>query len=350
MKQMKKIWALLIIATMLLSACGTKSQTPNEPEGQAEIEPQKNETGDTSEQIVIRFGHNYAIDHPAEIVAQEMKKELEEKSEGRIVLESYPSAQLGASRELMTGVMNGTIEMCVTSTFGTVEERILSVEMPYLFKDMDHIRIFMDSEYSEELLQLLEEQNVHACGWWPVGYRNIGNSKHEVKTPEDLKGLTIRAFENEMLIDTLEALGANVTVLPVTEVYTALQTGAIDGEENPYLNTYTMKFYEVAKYKTESRHLFNFDIVAFSKTFWDSLSEEDQNLIEEVVKNGCERYTALVEQSDTEYREKLETEGVLVTEIEDYEPWKNAVQPVYDKWEEKLGKEFIEGVRNLVEW
>jgi len=336
MKKVRSLLVLILALCLLLSACA-------QPKQQATKAPEE-------EKIVIRFGHNYALDHPAEIVAQQMKKDLEERSGGRIVLESYPSAQLGASRELMTGIMNGTIEMCVTSTFGTVEERILSVEMPYLFKDMDHIRAFTASEYSDELLELLEKQSVHACGWWPVGYRNIGNTKREVKSPEDLKGLTIRAFENSMLIDTLESLGANVTVLPVGEVYTAMQTGAIDGEENPYLNTYTMKFYELAKYKTESRHLFNFDIVAFSKTFWDSLSAEDQALIEEVVAAGCEQYTTLVEESDAKYRAELESAGVVITEIEDYEPWKSAVQPVYDKWEEKLGKDFIDGVRNLVEW
>lgn len=338
MKKVKSLLVLFLALCLMLCACAQPADN------------QGSDSKNANEKIVIRFGHNYALDHPAEIVAQQMKKELEERSNGRIILESYPSAQLGASRELMTGIMNGTIEMCVTSTFGTVEERILSVEMPYLFKDMDHIRAFTSSDYSAELLELLEKQNVHACGWWPVGYRNIGNTKHEVKTPEDLKGLTIRAFENEMLIDTLTALGANVTVLPIGEVYSAMQTGAIDGEENPYLNTYTMKFYEIAKYKTESRHLFNFDIVAFSKTFWDSLSEEDQKLIEEVVAAGCEQYTTLVEESDAKYRAILEEEGVQITEIDDYEPWKAAVQPVYDKWEEKLGKDFIEGVRNLVEW
>lgn len=346
---MKKMLALLLTSCLFLTACGGGKEAPT-ADGAATEEAGVAQEVAKEDQIVIRFGHNYSLDHPAEIVAQEMKKELAEKSGGRIVLESYPSAQLGASRELMTGIMNGTIEMCVTSTFGSIEDRIFSVEMPYLFKDMDHIRAFTGSEYSAELLGLLEEQNVHACGWWPVGYRNIGNSKHEVKTPADLKGLTIRAFENEMLIDTLTALGANVTVLPITETYTALQTGAIDGEENPYLNTYTMKFYEVAKYKTESHHLFNFDIVAFSKTFWDSLSAEDQALIEETVATGCERYTTLVEESDAKYRKLLEDEGVKITEIEDYTPWKEAVQPVYDKWEDKLGKEFIDGVRNLVEW
>ena len=341
---MKKIICLILSLLMVLTlvACGAEQAAEPVADGEGEAAP--------AEQIVIKFGHNYAVDHPAEIVAQHMKEALAERSGGRIVLESYPAQQLGASRELMTGIMNNTVEMCVTSTFGTVDEHILSVEMPYLFKDMDHIRAFTASDYAKDLLQGLEAQNVHACGWWPVGYRNIGNNVREVKTPDDLKGLTIRAFENEMLIDTLEALGANVTVLPVGEVYSAIQTGAINGEENPYLNTYTMKFNEVEPYKTETRHLFNFDIVAFSKAFWDTLSAEDQALLEEVVAEGCEEYTSLVEASDAEYRAKLEESGVTITEITDYEPWKAAVQPVYDKWVDKFGAETIDGIRNLVEW
>lgn len=349
---MKKFISLMLAMLLVLSLCacgGNNSPAPtNNTDNTENSDSGQNNTSE--EKIVIKFGHNYAIDHPAEIVAQHMKETLAERSNGRIVLETYPNQQLGASRELMTGIMNNTVEMCVTSTFGTVDERILSVEMPYLFKDMDHIRAFTKSEYSDALLEGLESQNVHACGWWPVGYRNIGNNKREIKTPDDLKGLTIRAFENEMLIDTLKALGANVTVLPFGEVYSAIQTGAIDGEENPYLNTYTQKFNEVEPYKTETRHLFNFDIVAFSKVFWDSLSAEDQALLEEVVAEGCEEYTTLVEESDATYRKLLEDSGVKITDIEDYEPWKAAVQPVYDKWVDKFGADTIDAIRNLVEW
>lgn len=246
-------------------------------------------------QIVIKFGHNYALDHPAEITAIHMKKRLAEKSGDRLVLQSYPSQQLGASRELMTGIMNNTVEMCVTSTFGTVEQQILSVELPYMFTSYGHVRAFQKSRYSGELLELLTKQNVKALGWWPVGFRNIGNNKREVATPADLRGLVIRAFENEMLTDTLKALGAEVTVMPFGEVYVAIQTGAVDGEENPFLNTYTMKFFEVQKYKTETRHLFNFDVIALSKRFWDGLSPADQKILAEVVAEGTAMYTDLVE-------------------------------------------------------
>ncbi len=298
-------------------------------------------------QIVIKFGHNYALDHPAELTANHMKKLLAEKSGGRLVLQSYPSAQLGASRELMTGIMNNTVEMCLTSTFGTVEQQILSVELPYMFTSYDHVRAFQKSPYSSELLGLLDKQNVKALGWWPVGFRNIGNSKREVRTPADLRGLVIRAFENEMLTDTLKALGAEVTVMPVGEVYVAIQTGAVDGEENPFLNTYTMKFFEVQKYKTETRHLFNWDVIALSKKFWDGLSDDDRTLLADVIEEGTAMYTDLVEKSEVECKQRLLENNIVITSIDDYTPWMDAVRPVHDKWRDKLDMNRIDSIRTL---
>ena len=338
---MKKI-SLLLTFLLVISLCacgggGTGGEAPSTT----------NTAAASGEKIVIKFGHNYALDHPAEIVAQQMKKDLEEKSGGRIILETYPSQQLGASRELMTGIINNTVEMCLTSTFGTIEPKILATEMPYMFSSYEHVRAFQNSSIDDELLSGLDSQKVKALGFWPVGFRMIGNSKREVKTPDDLNGLIIRAFENQMLTETLTALGANVTVMPAGEVYVALQTGTIDGEENPYVNTYTMKFYEVAKYKTETRHLFNWDIIALSKTFWDGLSAEDQAIISEVVNDGTAQYTDLVEEGESSYKQLLIDVGVTITEIDDYTPWIDAVQPIYEKWEPEFGKELIDSIRNL---
>lgn len=301
----------------------------------------------SGERIVIKFGHNYAVDHPAEIVGQWMAGQLADKSGGRIILETYPSGQLGTSNELMNSVTNGTIESCVTSTFGTIEKNIYTVELPYLFSDFNHVKKFMQSQESEQLLSLLDTKGVHANGWWPVGWRNIGNNKHEIKTPADLKGLLIRAFDNEILIDTLKALGANTTVMNVSEVYVALQTGALDGEENPFLNTYTMSFFEIEKFKAETHHMMNFDVVAFNGKFWDSLSPADQKLIDDVVAEGCGMYADLVAESDDKYRGLLEEGGVNITPVEDYGPWIEAVQPVYDKWTKELDGNLIQGVRDM---
>ena len=335
MRKRQIVATVMALALSITSLVGATVVHANETEAAS---------GDT---ITIRFGHNYAVDHPAEIVAQWMKEQLDEQSGGRIVLETYPSGQMGTSNELMNSVMNGTIESCVTSTFGTVDQSIYTVELPYFFKDFDHVKAFMDSEASETLLRNLDAKGVHANGWWPVGWRNIGNNKREITKPEDTKGLLIRAFDDEILIDTLTALGANTTVMNVSEVYVAIQNGALDGEENPFLNTYTMGFYEVEKYKTETHHMMNFDIVAFNQKFWDSLSAEDPEMIDAIVAEGCDMYTDLVAESDEKYRSLCEEGGVTVTSIDDYTPWIEAVQPVYEKWEAILDKDLIEEVRSL---
>lgn len=344
---------VLIVSFVGCGGNGGTNDTPNENESKdtSEKPDDKKDTADekkkSQDKIVIKYGHNYAIDHPAELAGQRMAELLDEKTDGRIVLETYPSMQLGASRELMTGLMNGTVEMAITSTFGTVEKKMLIAGMPYLFKDWEHVRKFRESEYAEELLRTLDSQNVHALGFWSVGFRAIGNTKREVKTPEDLKGLLIRAFENEMLTDTLTALGVNTTVLPFGEVYVALQTGAIDGEENPFTNTYTMKFHESEKYKTETRHMHNFDILAVSKKLWDSLSDEDKKILEEVATEGTEYYNELTEETEKSFKQKLIDEGVTITPIDDYQPWIDKVKPVYEKWEPIFGKELIENIRGL---
>lgn len=346
-----------VIAAAILGGCGVKepdktavTQAVSDSGTQADSgqeESEKETEAAQGDRIVIKFGHNYSVDHPAEIVGQWMSSQLLEKSGGRIVMETYPSGQLGTSNELMNSVTNGTIESCVTSTFGTLEKNIYTVELPYLFSDFGHVKKFMHSEESGMLLSMLDAKGVHANGWWPVGWRNIGNNKREIKNPADLKGLLIRAFDNEILIDTLKALGANTTVMNVSEVYVALQTGALDGEENPFLNTYTMSFFEIEKYKTETHHMMNFDVVAFNGKFWDSLSAEDQKLIDEVVAEGCDMYADLVAESDDKYHTLLEDGGVRITPIEDYSPWIEAVKPVYDKWEKELDGDLIQRVKDM---
>jgi len=337
--KMSILLILLLCFSLVLTACGAKQESSKE----------KNEVSGQEEEkkVKFRFAHVMPIDHPEHEAAIRMANLLKEKTNGRITVEVYPASQLGGSRELMTSVINGTVEMVSTSTFGTINSNLLVVELPYLFKNFDHVSKFTKSEMSKQLLESLNGQGVHGMGFWTVGFRNIGNTKRLVEKPEDLKGLLIRAFENEMLKDTLNALGANVTVLPYPEVYMALQTGTIDGEENPYVNTYAMKFFEPEKYKTETRHLNNFEIVVSNIKWWDSLAEKDQEIIMETFNEATEFYMELQKEADLKYKQLLIDEGMKVTEISDYQPWIAAVKPVYDKWEPKLGKELIEKIRSL---
>ncbi|MBP1933350.1 TRAP transporter substrate-binding protein [Ammoniphilus resinae] len=352
MRKLLSFSAIVLSAAFLTTGCGssqeaTTEQPKEQPQSQQQAPQQPEKAAGSQEKIEFGFGHVMPMDHPEHLAAQKFAEILDQKTSGRIKVNVYPAAQMGGSRELMTSVMNGSIEMVSTSTFGTVDQQQLTLSLPYLFKDFDHVSKFVESDISNQLLSRLDSQGVHGMGYWMVGFRNVGNSKHPIKTPEDMKGLLLRVYEDEMLKDTIAALGANATVMPVTEVYTALQTGTIDGEENPYAITYTQKFFEGYKYKTETRHLNNFEVVAANLNWWNSLAKEDQELINGAYKEATVYYNQLQKEADEKYKQSLLDAGMEITEITDYEPWIKAVQPVYDKWEKTLGADLIKSIKEL---
>lgn len=299
--------------------------------------------------ISFNFGHVMPIEHPEHQASEKMAEILKAESNGRIKMNIFPSTQLGGDRELMTSLMAGTLEMATCATFGSIEPKIMVVEMPYIFKDYNHILNFMKSDASKDLLSLLEPHGAVGLGFYPAGARHIGNVRKVVKNPEDLNDLLIRVYEHELLKDTISALGAKVTVTPYSEVYMALATHAIDGEENPFVNTYAMKFYESEKFKTETHHMDQLKIVGVSKKWWDSLAEKDQDIIQKAFFEAFAYYMDLMKESNDKYKKLLRDEGVTVTEIDDYTPWRKAVEPVYEKWSKKFGPELITSIKSLAD-
>ena len=330
MKRLLVILVVLCVSISLFAQGSTDNQSEKE------------------EKISFNFGHVMPIEHPEHKAAVRMAELISKKSNGDITMTIFPSTQLGGDREMMTSLMSDTLEMACVATFGTLDSKISVVEMPYIFENYDHIMSFIESDVQRELLNLLEPHGVYGLGYYPAGARHIGNSKKEVKNPSDLKNLLIRVYEHELLKDTISALGAKVTVTPYSEVYMALATNQIDGEENPFVNTYAMKFHENEKFKTETHHMDQFKIVGTSKKWWDSLSTENQQIItESFLEAYAGYYIDLMRNSNEEYKTLLRNEGVKVTEIVDYTPWRAAVEPVYKKWAPKFGDDLITKIQNL---
>ncbi|MEQ9716283.1 MAG: TRAP transporter substrate-binding protein [Candidatus Asgardarchaeum sp.] len=301
------------------------------------------------QEITFKFAHEAALDHPENKAAERMKAVLSEKSNGRINMVIYPSAQLGSSQQRMTAMITGAIQMGPIATFGTIEPRLLVVEAPYIFVNDEEMVKFQRSDAAMELLALLEKHGIHGMGWEPIGFRNIGTVKKPVYNIDDLKNLTIRAFENKMLIDILEALGANVTVIPYAELYLALQTGTIDGEDNPYHNKVRQKFYEVEKYIIESHHMCGFTAVAANKKWWDGLSSDDQKIINDAFQEYLETYNKNFFEDTLNAKQLIIDSGVTIVEIEDYQPWKDAVKDVYSKYEKEFGVELMEKIKKAIQ-
>jgi tripartite ATP-independent transporter DctP family solute receptor len=345
MKKQKIIMISLMLLSLLIVVMGCSSGGAKQS-----VQTQTTNAEGSSKpnaKVDIRFGYEATTDHPGHKAALKFAETLDKNTNGRIKVNLFPNSQLGAGNELMTSLMNGSIQMGATATFGTVEQKLLVTDMPYMFRDFDHISKFIHSDVSTKLLSVLDSHGVHGMGYWMVGFRNIGNNKHPVKTPEDLKGLLIRGFDNEMLKDTLGALGANVTIVPYPEVYMALRTGTINGEENPYVNTAAMKFYEAEKYKTETRHMNNFNIVATNLKWWNSLSKEDQDTITKAFLDATDYYMELQKNADEQSKKALIEKGMEIVEIKDYKPWEDAVKPVFDKWEKKFGADLISSIKGI---
>lgn len=203
-------------------------------------------------EYTLKFGHTGAPNHHYQDIATKFADRVSELTNGEVVIQVFPSDQLGKQLEITEGVMLGTHDLCQTS------DTILSNwipefgigNLPFIFNDNNDYRKVFDGPVGEKFAKLVEPHGAVVIGWWENGMRHLTNNKREVKTPQDIKGMSIRVPEGEIFVDTFKALGANPTVVAFGELYSALQLKTVDGQENPPAHVVTQKFYEVQKYLT----------------------------------------------------------------------------------------------------
>ncbi len=272
---------------------------------------------------------------------------LEELSGGEMTLVQHPAAALGGEREMIEAVQIGALDMVITST-GPLpnfvpETQVL--DLPFLFRDYDHARGVLDGELGQELLQKVDDAGFKALAWTENGFRHITNSQRPIKTPADLAGLKIRTMENPIHLKAFEALGAAPTPMSFAELFTALQQGVVDAQENPIVVITVSNFSEVQKYLTLSGHLYSPAIILMSQSKWDSLTEEQQGWVMEAAKASVEVTRNRVTELEETGVDKLREKGMeVVTEI-DRPAFEAAVQPAYDQYTSQFGDEMIERIR-----
>jgi TRAP-type transport system periplasmic protein len=244
-------------------------------------------------------------------------------------------------------VQIGALDMVITST-GPLpnfvpETQVL--DLPFLFRDYDHARGVLDGELGQELLAKVDEAGFKALAWTENGFRHITNSQRPIKTPEDLAGIKIRTMENPIHLKAFEALGAAPTPMSFAELFTALQQGVVDAQENPIVVISVSNFSEVQKHLTLSGHLYSPAIILMSQDFWSGLSEEQQGWVMEAAKASVEVTRNRVTELEDTGVDQLREEGMeVVTEI-DREAFEAAVQPAYEQYTSQFGDELIERIR-----
>ena len=299
-----------------------------------------------AKKIIIKFPSTHAsADALLNIQGAKVGEVLEELMPGVFDLKVYAGSSLGDEREVLEGLRLGSIEMTGSGVSGIADPIMLIFDMPFLFRNRDHAYSVLDGEVGQELLNNFKDPRLVAIGYFENGWRHITNNVRPVKHPDDVKGLKQRVVEHDVYLRTMRALGANVTPMPYSELYLALKTGVVDGQDNPLSNIYTSKFNEVQKYLSLTGHVYSNSVVLCSRIFWDKLTADQQAAIRKAVKIAAEYSRELSVKKDNELANKLKEGGMMVNEIENKGPFIKATQVVYDDLSDRFPPELVKRIR-----
>ena len=236
----------------------------------------------------IRFGHLNNTDHPVSMGVKRFAEILAAKSGGKMKVQEFPANQLGNELQQQSALQGGVQQMsapATTSLAGVVKEFGL-IDFPFSVASFEQADQLLDGPLGQALIAKLPEKGLVALGYWDLGFRNVTNSKHPITRPEDLQGLKIRVIPNPVFLETFKAFKANPVPLPFAELYGALESKAVDGQENPYAVILSNKFYEVQKFVSATNHVYAANIMLVSKKFWDTLTPTEQQWMREAANEA----------------------------------------------------------------
>ncbi|EDM23488.1 TRAP transporter substrate-binding protein [Caminibacter mediatlanticus] len=299
---------------------------------------------------VIKFSHVVSPNTPKGKAADYFAKRVEELSKGRIKVEVYPNAQLGKDKVILRKMKFNAVQMAAPSfsKFTGLVPQLGLFDLPFLFKDENHLHRVLDGKVGQKLLDMVTKKGYVALAYWDNGFKQLTDSKRPLIKPDDCKGLKFRVMSSKVLIEQFKALGAIPVVLPFSEVYSALQQGVVDGQENTISNIYTKKFYEVQRYMTMTNHGYLGYLVVMSKKFWDKLPNDLKAVIKQAMKETTakERVWAkeLNEAQLNKIKEYAKKTGKL--EIDYLTPqqrlvWEKKLRTIYPKFYNTIGKDLI---------
>jgi len=307
--------------------------------------------------FTLKFSHVVSENTPKGMAAKFFEKRLEELSGGKIDVQVYPSKQLYNDKAVLKAIRLNSVQMACPSfsKFGKIVPQLALFDLPFLFKDIDHLHRVQDSEVGTKLKAMVTKKGFIALDFWDNHFKQLSSSKKALILPSDAKGQKFRIMSSKVLEAQFKAVGANPQMMPFSEVYSGLQQGVIDGQENTNSNIYTKKFYEVQTDLTVTNHGYLGYLVVMSKKFWNSLPENLQANVKQAMSEATTRERELAEELNTkqfnkikEYADKtgkLKIHHLNATQIQ---AWRDAVSPIYSKFydKKKIGKELIEAAIN----
>ncbi|UUP19774.1 TRAP transporter substrate-binding protein [Nitratireductor thuwali] len=298
--------------------------------------------------LVLRSSDTHPDGYPTVEAVKYMGKLVEERTDGRIGIEVFHSAQLGEEKDTIEQTRFGVIDMNRVSLgpFNNLIEETRVPSLPYIFRSVEHMHKVMDGEIGQDILDAFEEHGLIGLAFYDGGARSFYNSKKPITSKEDLAGMKFRVMQSDLFVDMVDALGANATPMPYGEVYSSIQTGVIDGAENNWPSFESSGHYEVAGYYTLDEHLIVPEVLVISKTSWDKLSPEDQEILRQAAKESVPYMRKLWAEREAASEAKVREAGVEIISDIDKTPFIEAMEPVYEKHvtSEKL-KDLVERIR-----
>jgi len=303
--------------------------------------------------IVIKFSHVVTDDTPKGKGALKFKELAEAKTQGRVKVEIYPNSQLYKDREELEALQLGAVQMLAPSVskFGPLGVRKFEVfDLPYMFPDAKSLENVVDGPVGAGLFKLLEPKGITGLAYWFNGFKEFTANK-PLKKVDDFKGLKIRIQSSKILEGEIKALGGIPQVMAFSEVYTALQQGVVDGEENTPSNKYTQKMHEVQKYMTMSDHGVVMYAVVVNKKFWDGLPPDIRKSLDEAMAESTKYVWEIAKKENEDAVAKIraaKTTDIYVLPAADKAAWRKAMLPLYQEYEGVVGKDTLEAIEKTV--
>lgn len=337
MRKYHFIILLVLLCCLFLTSCASNSTTSTDSSAKsAEISNEPD--------VSVSFALMLTDDHPHSIAASTvMAKEVAEKTGGKFKIDVQTNGALGSDSETTEATIMGTMKMTgpTAATLATIDSNWYILDIPYVFSSKEQVRNALDGELGNYLSESLEKTAGLIClGFGESGMRGLSNNKKEVRTLADLAGMKIRTLENKYHLATFTALGANPTPMAFGEVYTALQMGQIDGQDNAISITYANKFYEVQRYYTRLEHLFNGNTYVVNAKWFHSLPKEYQDALKSSVKDAVAKQRELVDSQEEQQVQKMIDAGCKVTTLTPSEKKEfiDATQSVRDDFVKEFGE------------
>jgi tripartite ATP-independent transporter DctP family solute receptor len=322
---------------LLVAGCGAKKDAA---------------AGSDKKPVTLRIGHAVANEHSVHKAIVFFADKVKEKTQGKVEIKIFPGGQLGGEKAQLEGLMAGTHDftMVTQAPLSNWLPQFMALDLPYLISNEAQADKVLSGEVGKYLADLLPSKGLYHLGWGENGFRNFTNNARPLQKPEDLKGMKIRVMENRLMIDTFKLLGCDPTPIPFTELYTALQQGTVDGQENPVTLVETGRFNEVQKFLTISNHIYSPFVFYASKMSMDKLPADLQKAIREAAQEACDYQKKLVREDNANATARVEKAGMKVNRLTDAEIklWAEKTRPVYDMYKDKMGTEVYNKVMNAV--